>query len=228
MVLGKSQIRKQQMEQRTQQILHAALALFCEKGIDDTSVEEVAKAAGVGPATIYRYFETKAELAVSAGISYWQKVADKYVGALSGENYMEKDGSSQLQCIFRIFEEIFREERLFLGFLQEFDIFVRKYQISKERLTEYEEGILNLKSYVTDALDKGLGDGSLDFPYAVDEVYFTVMHMLLCLMQKLSYNGSMLSSDEQVEQALQVKIAGDLILRGLGGLRPNNNREEMV
>lgn len=52
--------------------------------------------------------------------------------------------------------------------------------------------------------------------------------MLLCLMQKLSYNGSMLSSDEQVEQALQVKIAGDLILRGLGGVRPNNNREEMV
>lgn len=79
MALGKSQIRKQQMEQRTQQILHAALALFCEKGIDDTSVEEIAKAAGVGPATIYRYFETKAELAVSAGISYWQKVADKYV-----------------------------------------------------------------------------------------------------------------------------------------------------
>lgn len=52
--MGKSQIRKQQMEQRTQQILHAALALFCEKGIDDTSVEEVAKAAGAGPATIYQ------------------------------------------------------------------------------------------------------------------------------------------------------------------------------
>lgn len=95
---------------------------------------------GVGPATIYRYFETKAELAVSAGISYWQKVTDKYVGALSGENYMEKDGSSQLQCIFRIFEEIFREERLFLGFLQEFDIFVRKYQISKENIYYFLRG----------------------------------------------------------------------------------------
>lgn len=220
--LGESQVRKQQMEQRTQQILHAALELFCEKGIEDTSVEEVAKAAGVGPATIYRYFETKAELAISAGISYWQEVADKYVGELSGENYKEKDGSSQLQCIFQIFEVIFKEECLFLKFLQEFDIFVRKYQIPKERLTEYEEGILNLKPYVTEALEKGLGDGSLDFAYTVDEVYFSVMHMLLSLMQKLSYNGSMLPSDERVELALQVKIAGDLILRGLCGLHSEN------
>ena len=30
------------MEQRTQQILHSALELFYEKGIDDTSIEEVA------------------------------------------------------------------------------------------------------------------------------------------------------------------------------------------
>lgn len=225
--MGESQIRKQQMEQRAQQILHAALKLFCEKGIEDTSVEEVAKAANVGPATVYRYYETKAELAISAGISYWQKVADKYVGVLSEENYKKKKGGSQLQCIFHIFEEIFREECLFLKFLQEFDIFVRKYQISMERLTEYEEGILNLKSYVTDALEKGLEDGSLNFPYAVDEVYFSVMHMLLSLMQKLSYNGSILSSDGRVELTLQVKIAGDLILRGLGGLH-SGNLEGMV
>ena len=36
--MGESKIRKQQMEQRTQQIIHTALKLFCEKGIEDTSV----------------------------------------------------------------------------------------------------------------------------------------------------------------------------------------------
>ena len=225
--MGESKIRKEQTIQRTQQILHAALKLFCEKGIEDTSIEEIAKMAEVGPATIYRYFETKAELAISAGIAYWQEVAGKYVDALSGEYYKELSGSGQMQCIFHIFEEIFKEECLFLKFLQEFDIFVRKYQISKERLAEYEEGILNLKPYVTDALKKGLDDGSLNFAYMVDEVYFSVMHMLLSLMQKLSYNGSILSSDEQIDRVLQIKIAGDLILRGLGGL-DSENKEEIV
>ena len=40
--MGESMIRKQQMERRTQQILHTALKLFCEKGIEYTSVEEIA------------------------------------------------------------------------------------------------------------------------------------------------------------------------------------------
>lgn len=213
--MGESEIRKQQMEQRTQQILHAALELFCEKGIGDTSVEEIAKAADVGPATIYRYFETKAELAISAGIAYWRRMAGKYTGVLAREEYEEMSGSRQMQCIFQIFERIFEEEFLFLKFLQEFDIFVRRYHISKERLAEYEECILNLKPYVTDALEKGLQDGSLDFPYTVDEVYFSVTHTLLSLMQKLSYNGSILSSDERVGLALQVRIAGELLMKGL-------------
>lgn len=75
--MAESEIRKQQMQKRTEKILHSALDLFCERGIEDTSIEAVAKKAGVGPATIYRYFETKAELAISAGISYWQRVAHK-------------------------------------------------------------------------------------------------------------------------------------------------------
>jgi len=213
--LGESVIRKQQTEQRKQQILHAALELFCEKGIDETTVEEVAKKAGVGPATIYRYFETKAELSISAGMEYWQRIAEKYKSELSGKEYEKMSGIQQMQQIFHIFERIFEEEFLFLKFLQEFDIFVRKYQISKERLTEYENYILNLKPYMTDALEKGQKDGSLAFSYTVDEIYFSVTHTLLSLMQKLSYNGSILSSDERVELVLQIRITEDLLLKGL-------------
>lgn len=213
--MGESEIRRQQMKQRTQQILQSALELFCEKGIEETSIEEIAKAAGVGPATIYRYFETKAELAISAGIAYWQRVAEKYLHILSEEEYGKMSGVLQMQCIFDIFIKIFQEELLFLKFLQEFDIFVRKYRISQERLTQYEEYILNLKPYVTDALEKGLRDGTLEFSYTVDEVYFSITHTLLSLMQKLSCNGSILSSDEQVALVLQVQIAENLLLKGL-------------
>ena len=210
-----SEIRKQQIQKRTEKILHSALDLFCERGIEDTSIKAVAKKAGVGPATIYRYFETKAELAISAGISYWQRVAHKYAGTLEGEMYLGMTGYDQLQCIFHLFENIFREETLFLKFLQEFDIFVRKYEISQERLGEYEEEILNLKPYVTKALERGLKDKSLSFSYTVDEVYFTIMHMMLSLLQKLAYSGSILSSDGQIDLSLQVKIAGELLLKGL-------------
>ena len=90
-----------------------------------------------------------------------------------------------------------------------------KYQISKERLAEYEAGILNLKPYVAKALEKGLADGTLSFSYSTEEIYFSLMHTLLSLMQKLAANGRMLASDERVALSLQVRIAGELLLRGL-------------
>lgn len=200
---------------RSAKILTAALKLFCEKGIEDTSIEDVAKEAGVGPATIYRYFETKAELAIQTGIAYWQKVSGNYLGILAEKPYCEGSGKKQMEQIFAIFLRIFTEEFDFLKFLQEFDVFVQKYQISMQRLAEYDNTILNLKSYVTDALNKGLADGSLNFSYSVDEIYFSVMHTMLSLMQKLASNGKILSSDERIDLTLQVKIAGELLIRGL-------------
>ena len=68
---------------------------------------------------------------------------------------------------------------------------------------------------MTNALEKGLKDKSLSFSYTIDEVYFSVTHTLLSLMQKLACNGHILSSDERVDLALQVEIAGDLLLNGL-------------
>ena len=44
----------------------------------------------------------------------------------------------------------------YLQELQEFNVFVKIYQRSEERLTDYESGILKLKSYVTDLLLRGI------------------------------------------------------------------------
>lgn len=207
--------RKRKMQYRTEKILETALELFCDDGLEDTSIETVARRSGVGAATIYRYFETKAELAIQCGIVYWEKISEKYLWYLRRPEYLQASGCGQMAVIMQIFTEIFEKEFRFLKFLQEFDVFVQKYQISQERLEEYEACILNLKPYVTDALEKGLQDKSLAFSYSAEEVYFSMTHAMLSLMQKLSSNGKILLSDERVALALQVKITGELLLNGL-------------
>ena len=72
--MGTSVARERTAQLRTERMLEAAIGLFCEKGIEETSIEDVAKRAQVGPATVYRYFDTKAELAVRSAREYWKKV----------------------------------------------------------------------------------------------------------------------------------------------------------
>ncbi|MHC1781798.1 MAG: TetR/AcrR family transcriptional regulator [Anaerolineaceae bacterium] len=47
------------------EIFNAAVHLFLEKGFNETSMREIAGAAGVGKSTLYDYFPTKDEILVS-------------------------------------------------------------------------------------------------------------------------------------------------------------------
>src|ERR1051326_8086157 len=49
-------------EDRRQQILDVAIRLFSQKGFRGTTTKEIALAAGVNEAIIYRHFATKSEL----------------------------------------------------------------------------------------------------------------------------------------------------------------------
>ena len=49
-------------EQRREQILEEAVKLFSRNGFDRTTVREIARAAGINEATIYKHFETKEAL----------------------------------------------------------------------------------------------------------------------------------------------------------------------
>jgi AcrR family transcriptional regulator len=49
-------------EKKKDRILQAAMRLFARRGIADTKMEDVAKAAGIAKGTIYEYFKNREEL----------------------------------------------------------------------------------------------------------------------------------------------------------------------
>lgn len=54
--------RDMQAQERRQQLIDTALALFAEKGIERTSIKDIALHAGVAQGLLYHYFHSKDEL----------------------------------------------------------------------------------------------------------------------------------------------------------------------
>lgn len=63
-----------------EQVLEAAIALFAERGLESTSMDAIADAAGVSKATIYRRFRDKNDLVTAAVVSFHPTDSDVFVG----------------------------------------------------------------------------------------------------------------------------------------------------
>jgi AcrR family transcriptional regulator len=57
--MGRKTVKGEQPRNRQQEILDAAIQLFAEKGIDQTSLDEIAAVVGVTKPTIYHYYKNK-------------------------------------------------------------------------------------------------------------------------------------------------------------------------
>ncbi|MGC9156019.1 MAG: TetR family transcriptional regulator [Ferrimicrobium sp.] len=87
----------EERKERTRMMLtEAAAELFVLKGFDQTTVEEIAQAAGISPRTFFRYFATKDEVVMSF---LWLKV-DKLLGSLAVRP-KEEELLESVQVVFR-------------------------------------------------------------------------------------------------------------------------------
>lgn len=55
-------IRETKKRRTRAAIMQAAVKLFSEKGFEKTSIEELAREAGIGKGTVYSYFQTKSDI----------------------------------------------------------------------------------------------------------------------------------------------------------------------
>jgi AcrR family transcriptional regulator len=65
------------LEHRRREIFSASVHLFLEKGFQETSMREIAAAAGMGKSSVYDYFKTKDEILLS--------VIEEDIDGLNGE-----------------------------------------------------------------------------------------------------------------------------------------------
>ena len=69
-----SKRKKEERNLRKERILDAALQIFKEKGIENSTMESIASKAGFGTATLYYYFHSKEEVFAAILLNGWEKL----------------------------------------------------------------------------------------------------------------------------------------------------------
>lgn len=171
--------KKEPRSVHRENIASAASVLFMEKGIAETSMDDIAKAAGYSKATLYVYFENKEEIVGILVLGSMKKLYDYIVSALA----QQESTKSRYELICRGLVR-YQEEFPFY-----FDMALSKINIDFENrnyLPEEKETYLvgeEINEKLRDFLTAGMENGELRDDLEIMPAIFNFWGMLSGMIQ---------------------------------------------
>jgi AcrR family transcriptional regulator len=196
-------IREQNKITKRKSIIEAAIRLFSDKGYEQTSIEELAREAGVGKGTVYSYFETKKDI-----VRAFCEVQLEYTrNELTAGTNPETTLKEQLLVIFMAeFRHVTANKEFGRLFLQE-KVFPREHHSAEDQEMQNRYFELLYPIYQK-AQERGELDRELDLLHISGHFYALYLLILSCW-----YTGMI--ATEEISVSMET-----LISQTICGLRP--------
>lgn len=151
----------------------ASIALFCEKGIQQTSIDQIAKSAGVAKGTIYLYFKNKEEIV----FTIWDIITQQHEESFkkrTTENMSTKEKILEYFNFNECQEKFDKEQILIL-----FQHFVSSMLIDKTQLyTAYFESFFQKDyDFISSCLKEGIKKGE----FFIDDIDMLTNNIIMLL-----------------------------------------------
>ncbi len=201
-------IRETKKRETRRSILEAAVRLFGERGYEKSSIEQIARAAGVGKGTIYGYFRSKDEIF----IAFCEDEIDYAFAQLAEKNNPDAPLQEQLLTLFM-------SQFRFVTHNREFGrLLCREMVFPQESTMEKSKGLESrYLSAMAEILERAKSRGELR---ADCDTFITTGHFYSHYLVVLSaWYSRYLNSYEEIETALS-----QLLQQSLQGLAPQEKR----
>lgn len=105
--MGIAERKEREKEARREEIITAAIGLFSEKGLNNTTMDEIAVASELSKGTLYLYYKSKEDLYLEFVIRGIRILKEKFLAAIEGE----QNPLVQLRNIGAAYEEFFKANK---------------------------------------------------------------------------------------------------------------------
>jgi AcrR family transcriptional regulator len=201
---------ERQKDRRKEEVILGAIQVFKENGIVNAKMTDIAEKAQVGVASVYRYFKTKADLVIEAATMFWDLEVSELFENYNNKTFEKLGSIEKIKNILYIFIEFYENHKDFVRFIFELDNYIVNEQITKEKLVNYENSIIDLREVIFDEMRKGKEEGLIRKDISESEFYNTITHALMSLCEKLVLRGNILKSDKEVDGKKQIQLIIDM------------------
>ena len=170
-------------EAARQLILEAGFQLFSENTIEAITMSDVAKAAGVGVATVYRYFNTKQTLVLAVSAWIWKKYMEEALRSVDTRN---ATAAERFEYYLDVFLSLYHSHRNVLRFNQFFNVYLGKEgDVSEEAAKPFAFLLENVLLPRFEALlHSAEEDHSMRTDVPAKKIMLTSLHLMLAAVTR--------------------------------------------
>lgn len=196
-----------------QRLLETGYRLFTGRTIDGVSLEEIAREAGIGIATLYRWFGSKTELAVAVSVWKWED----FLRELPGEDPAARQdtGAEGFARYLDSFLDLYRNHRDLLRYNQFFNVYLQSARDDSSaggHLAAYEKVIGRFAARFRQVWEKGCRDGTLCTEIPWTQVFSATLHIMMAAVTRYAV-GLVYLPEGSAAPEEELCLLRDLMLR---------------
>lgn len=199
-------------ERRYNAIVDAGEKLLLERSADSVQMQDIAKEAGLGVATLFRYFPQKQTLIIAVADKILSTELDFY-RAISQK---QLTGIEKIEAVFQRANRLEHPELLKRSkFIDIFESNIDDFEEFQTAAADYFAIRNEISNIVSDIVEKGQADQTLPSGEGVTDEIMTMINNYNMFARKLALIKNIMALEKNPSPATQLKIMHDMYMSRL-------------
>lgn len=173
-------------EKNKEFVVRQALECFIEKGIEHTTVLEIARRAALTERSVFRYFPTKSDIVVAAAYLYWDMALERTRSLLENAVRPGMTGLEEISAVLRSYIDIVFTDPQGIRFTMDAEMALYRAGNNHKVVNRPPEKFETAGGPMAAAVRRGLADGSIPPTVDAKMLYYNSYDSILGVMQRMS------------------------------------------
>ncbi len=202
---------KKEMEEKDQIILEAAFQIFVEKKIEAVSMDEIARAANVGRATLFRHYASKPELVIAVNTKQWGDYLSAVDAVRPISSIHEIPAIDRLIFTMDSYIDMYQKRKDLLQFNDNFNHYVSHAGRNHEKLQGFHNSLYSADTRFRLMFEKAKEDHTFRTDIPREQFFRVTVHTMMTACAYYA-GGFIWGSEENRDYTDELVLLKDMIL----------------
>jgi len=177
--MSRLQKKESLKETRRRLIIDAAFRIFVEQKIEPVSMGEIASAAGIGRATLFRYYANKLELVVAVCAAKWKEYLDELDAKRPLSSIGDIPAIDRFTFTLDSYIDMYRYHKDLLQYNDNFNHYVTHEGVREEQLEEFHASLYSVDTRLEWMYEKAKEDHTFRTDIPREEFFRVTVHTMM-------------------------------------------------